>query len=75
MDVNARTLQNYDPASGCDEQYLEEDNEMVEWTCCECEMKFIDGETGDADERMCYECMERLEQEAEDYENIGGKNE
>ena len=71
MDINTRTLQNYDPASGCDEQYLKED-EMVEFTCCECEMKYIDGETGDADERMCYECMKR---EAEDYENIGGKNE
>ena len=63
MDANTRTLQCYNPAYGCDEQYLRED-EMVEWTCCECGGNYVDDVSGDAEERMCYRCMkEEIEEE------------
>jgi len=35
---------------------------MVEWTCCECEGKYVDGVSGDADERMCYNCLDKEEE-------------
>jgi hypothetical protein len=43
----------------------------MEITCCKCEHTFIDIVTGDADERMCYNC---LDEEYEDNEYKGDKD-
>ena len=36
------------------------------FTCCECEHHYEDGVTGDADERMCYACLENGGEISED---------
>ena len=28
------------------------------WTCCECEHKYTPDISGDAEERMCYNCLD-----------------
>ena len=35
------------------------------WTCIECEHEFINGISGDVDERMCHKCLNGEEQEDE----------
>jgi len=31
------------------------------WTCIECENEYTDGIDGDAEERMCYKCLDEAE--------------
>ena len=30
----------------------------MEWTCCKCEHKYEDGISGDAEERLCFSCLD-----------------
>ena len=32
---------------------------MIEWTCLECENKYTNGIDGDAEERMCFKCLNK----------------
>lgn len=34
---------------------------MIEFTCCECERKIFTNYGGDIDERMCYKCLYKEE--------------
>ena len=43
--------------------------QMVNWTCCECEEEFNDF-SGEVDERMCYECLDKEPDSAEDYSHM-----
>ena len=29
------------------------------WTCCQCEHKYEPDVSGDAEERMCFECLDK----------------
>ena len=44
---------------------------MITWTCYECGNDYVDKVTGDVDERMCYECLDRDSYmiEGDDYRN------
>ena len=33
------------------------------FTCCECEHKYTPDVTGDAEERMCFECLDEGEEQ------------
>jgi len=63
LDANIHTLQK---GYMLEEPIREEENEMVEWTCCNCEFKYVDGVSGDAEERMCYKCLEKEKEDAND---------
>jgi len=36
---------------------------MVKWTCCNCGEDYVDGVSGDAEERMCYKCLDKEEED------------
>ena len=38
----------------------------IHWTCIECENHFTEF-TGEVDERMCYDCLDKEEDSAENY--------
>ena len=38
----------------------------IHWTCIECENHFTEF-TGEGDERMCYDCLDKEEDSAENY--------
>ena len=38
----------------------------MKWTCCKCEHKYTADVDGDAKERMCFDCIEELQEEFED---------
>jgi len=67
MDANARTLQR---GYMLEEPIREEEDEMVKWTC-ECGEDYVDGVSGDAEERMCYKCLEKEEEDAEAIKKTG----
>jgi hypothetical protein len=33
------------------------------WTCCQCEHKYKANVSGDTEERMCFECLDKEENE------------
>jgi len=60
LDANIHTLQK---GYMLEEPIREEENEMVEWTCCECGEDYVDGVSGDAEERICCKCLEKEEED------------
>jgi len=48
----------------------------MKWTCCKCEHKYTADVDGDAEERMCYNCLDGGKEEFEEKEycfNFRGK--
>ena len=40
----------------------------MKWTCCKCEHKYTADVDGDAEERMCYNCLDGVKEEFEEKE-------
>ena len=36
---------------------------IMKWTCCKCEHKYEHEVTGDAEERMCFSCLDGVKEE------------